>query len=168
MPPLCTRPSLRHPIDAPLSIHQPLRAASISPGMASMTLPPRPSSICPSCWNGPFAARLGLFGNPIVGLTGGYEYTISAAKLLLRAEFGCMWCIFLVKCIREMNRTDDLKESEDTLCIRAGRKGHNQILSVSVDNVPTNKSGYIVTTTPGAFSGNRVLSVSTLLTRTRT
>lgn len=148
---------VRHPFEERLDL-----------SMASTLLPPRPPSICPSCWDGPFAARLGFLGKPLLAdrtedksvEAGGYKYTITPEKLTLQAKFGCTWCMFLVRCIREMNKADDLKKSEHTLCIRVGRKGDSRILSVSVNNVETKRPGYIATTTPGAYSGHQMESWS--------
>ncbi|KAI0333454.1 HET-domain-containing protein [Cubamyces sp. BRFM 1775] len=73
-----------------------------------MPLPPRPSSICSACWKGPFAAQLGLLGQPVEehpdehtavswSWTGGYTYTVSLPALLFRATLGCKWCKFLAE-----------------------------------------------------------------------
>ncbi|KAI0369477.1 hypothetical protein BV20DRAFT_367610 [Pilatotrama ljubarskyi] len=62
-------------------------------------LPPRPASTCKACWEGPFAAHLGLFRTPVdskwVGrrriYTGGYTYYTSNIRLKWRAA-NCVWC----------------------------------------------------------------------------
>ncbi|KAH9887684.1 heterokaryon incompatibility protein-domain-containing protein [Cubamyces lactineus] len=70
-----------------------------------------PSSICPPCWRGPIAARMGTLESPVIDTTshvglgsewaGGYVYDVSPAALLCRASFGCKWCLFLLKRCRE-------------------------------------------------------------------
>ncbi|KAI0655277.1 heterokaryon incompatibility protein-domain-containing protein [Cubamyces menziesii] len=123
----------------------------------------RPSSICPSCWKGPFSAQLGLLGQPVEQdddtdeLTslwaGGHTYTISPAALLFRAAFGCKWCMFLVKRFRHVNEVLE-EESKDpwwpirrTLRIRVGRMREQWILRVVVDDVDTFPEGYMVCAT---------------------
>lgn len=67
------------------------------------SLPPRPSTICQVCWEGPFAAHLGLFAKrastPWFTSSGrcteGYSYSSSWAELESRAGAGCTWCGFL-------------------------------------------------------------------------
>lgn len=67
------------------------------------SLPPRPPTICQVCWEGPFAAHLGLFAprTPLPDLhknawcTDGYSYSTSWAELQSRADAGCTWCRFL-------------------------------------------------------------------------
>ncbi|KAI0825323.1 heterokaryon incompatibility protein-domain-containing protein [Trametes gibbosa] len=51
-------------------------------------LPPKPSTVCASCWTGPFARRLGFLGYT----TGGYWYTSSRERLRAGAATGCLWC----------------------------------------------------------------------------
>ena len=133
-----------------------------------MVLPPRPSSICSACWKGAFAAHLGLLGEPIEFVwdqdthrladdcTGGYAYTISPAKLLFRAAFGCKWCAFLVEHFRNAN--NQLERPEDrwwptrrTLCIRIGCMEEEWILRIVVDGIEVEYGGYAVSTSPGAF-----------------
>ncbi|KAI0663660.1 hypothetical protein C8Q70DRAFT_372570 [Cubamyces menziesii] len=71
----------------------------------AMQFPRKPSSTCPSCWNGPIRAKSGLLGDPLecsaapedIGSSwsGGYAYSVLPAALLFRACFGCVWCRFL-------------------------------------------------------------------------
>lgn len=67
-------------------------------------LPPKPSTICQDCWEGPFAAYLGLFGKPVRGIreksrskiVGGISFTTTWDPLESRAASGCLWCGFLI------------------------------------------------------------------------
>ncbi|KAH9849434.1 heterokaryon incompatibility protein-domain-containing protein [Lenzites betulinus] len=62
-----------------------------------LNLPPRPPSVCQPCWEGPFAAHLGLFSPPLhYRGRGGYSYTTSLAALEARAAEGCSWCSLLL------------------------------------------------------------------------
>lgn len=62
-------------------------------------MPPKPTSICEVCWEGPFAEHLGLFSEPIGDrpsldepVPGGYSYFTSWAELESGAHAGCSWC----------------------------------------------------------------------------
>ncbi len=70
---------------------------------AGGALPPKHSSICQSCWEGPFAAHLGLFSLPIEEIpghrarfVGGHSYSTSISQLEGHADAGCVWCRFLL------------------------------------------------------------------------
>lgn len=89
------------------------------------TLPPKPPSICIDCWEGPFAARLGLFYKPVRatrGTSGGYTYSTSYAQLECRADFGCMWCRFLLTHLKVVTEFD-VESYESRLKITLGRPG---------------------------------------------
>ncbi|KAH9849447.1 heterokaryon incompatibility protein-domain-containing protein [Lenzites betulinus] len=72
-------------------------------------LPPRPASLCQSCWEGPFAQHLALLAPPLarnwtgvgegwaVETAGRYAYTTTWAKLAARARAGCAWCKLLLE-----------------------------------------------------------------------
>ncbi|KAL1946201.1 hypothetical protein VTO73DRAFT_15328 [Trametes versicolor] len=53
-------------------------------------LPPEQPSLCEACWNGPFAAQLGLL-HPR-----GYSYFVWRSQIRQRASSGCPWCQLLV------------------------------------------------------------------------
>ncbi|KAI0333431.1 HET-domain-containing protein [Cubamyces sp. BRFM 1775] len=132
--------------------------------VATMTLPPRPCSVCSACWKGPFATQLGLLAHPVQenddtdesasSWTGGYAYTISPASLVFRAAFGCKWCMFLVKRFRHANEVLE-EESKGRawwptrrkLCIRIGRVREQWILRVVVDDVDIFPEGYPICAT---------------------
>ncbi|EIW52284.1 HET-domain-containing protein [Trametes versicolor FP-101664 SS1] len=66
-------------------------------------LPPRPPSVCDTCWKGPFAAHFGL---PCASPQDGQwyrtwpeeiSYSTSKATLASRADAGCVWCQFLLR-----------------------------------------------------------------------
>ncbi|OJT10402.1 hypothetical protein TRAPUB_13094 [Trametes pubescens] len=66
-------------------------------------LPPRPSTVCDACWEGPFAMHLGL---PLVSPRNGQlyrrwlkeiSYSTSLAKLQSRADGGCAWCRLVLR-----------------------------------------------------------------------
>lgn len=60
--------------------------------IASRKLPPKPSSVCEDCWNGPFAAQLGLHAPFKWSGEGGYSYSTSRERLKRSAAAGCAWC----------------------------------------------------------------------------
>ncbi|KAI0333428.1 HET-domain-containing protein [Cubamyces sp. BRFM 1775] len=114
-----------------------------------MAGPPRPSSICPACWRGPFAAQLGLLGHPLeknsqwskgawdTSWTGGYTYTITPAALLFRAAFGCKWCLLLVKDFRRKGASkleENWWPTRRALCIRIGRTQAEWSVRIVVNN----------------------------------
>lgn len=90
------------------------KLTDISHGRATPMLP-RPPSLCEACWEGPFAAHLGLLSEPL-DISGdesvgrGYAYTTSWAALESRAsapgrpDSGCQWCRLVL----------DTREEEDT------------------------------------------------------
>ncbi|KAI0823931.1 heterokaryon incompatibility protein-domain-containing protein [Trametes gibbosa] len=116
-------------------------------------LPPRPSSICQLCWDGPFAAHLGLFQAPVIDPaleesdepTGGYSYWTSWAGLEERAAAGCSWCQLLLSLYRQqpirfkgpIGRLKRFKVTvgscADMLDITFGRPMHTQGLRVVID-----------------------------------
>ncbi|KAH9849292.1 heterokaryon incompatibility protein-domain-containing protein [Lenzites betulinus] len=84
------------------------REHSLDTAVKPRKLPPRPPSICRACWKGPFAAQLGLLGQPIkredgdigtylgdLDALGGYSYSVRWAVLESRAKGGCQWCQLL-------------------------------------------------------------------------
>ncbi|KAI0328349.1 HET-domain-containing protein [Cubamyces sp. BRFM 1775] len=104
--------------------------------------PPRkPSSVCPSCWNGPVGAQYGLLGEPLEcragpddiapSWSGGYAYSVSPAALLFRACFGCAWCGYLVKYFRRWAKdygTLEWPASRGPLRIRVGSMDYSNEL----------------------------------------
>ncbi|OJT13608.1 hypothetical protein TRAPUB_9844 [Trametes pubescens] len=75
--------------------------------VGNCTLPPRPSSICQVCWEGPFAMQFGLTYTPPGEeqpldnhWPESYSYWTSMPDLDSRALAGCVWCRFLVAAIR--------------------------------------------------------------------
>lgn len=71
--------------------------------VANSCLPPRPSSVCEACWEGPFAMHFGL---PLMSPRNGKwyrrwpgknTYVTTWAKLKSRADAGCVWCRFLLR-----------------------------------------------------------------------
>ncbi|KAI0350136.1 HET-domain-containing protein [Trametes cingulata] len=73
------------------------------------TLPPRPASVCQFCWEGPFAAYLGVIthitSRPHEQSPGAlsslkmvlpYKYTILGDTLGYQASLGCQWCQFIL------------------------------------------------------------------------
>ncbi|KAH9850577.1 heterokaryon incompatibility protein-domain-containing protein [Lenzites betulinus] len=75
-------------------------------------LPPKPSTVCESCWTGPFARRLGFLGYT----TGGFWYTSSRERLKASAAAGCLWCqLVLSVCGEDL----DAKISDGLLGITA-------------------------------------------------
>ena len=132
-----------------------------------MMLPHRPSFVCPACWEGPFAAQLGLLGEPLSvrwnlnkktkdDRIGGYTYTTSPAQLLFRAALGCKWCMLLVKHFREMSREskDAWWPTRRTLSLRIGRTAAAAwILRIVVDGGDMSDRGYAVSAKPGAYTG---------------
>ncbi|KAH9901680.1 heterokaryon incompatibility protein-domain-containing protein [Cubamyces lactineus] len=87
-----------------------------------MSLPPRPSSICQTAWEGVFSAQFGLFHDEPVEVrcrpdserslyfTGGYDYTLSWNVWLECASSGCHWCQFLERIFLKKltQRTDEI------------------------------------------------------------
>lgn len=73
-----------------------------SPATGKRKLPPKPSSACQTCWEGPFAAHLGLFdqkkplGRAKERSLEGYAYSTSHAQLERGSSEGCVWCGFLL------------------------------------------------------------------------
>ncbi|KAI0333432.1 HET-domain-containing protein [Cubamyces sp. BRFM 1775] len=135
-----------------------------------MALPTRPTSICPSCWEGPFAAQLGLLGQPLharwdsnkkaeANWTGGYMYTTSPLALLFRSGLGCKWCEFLVRRLRERENKsrNNWWATRYTLKVRIGRKDTEWILRVIVNDAETYKEGYAVSTSPDDSAARFVL-----------
>ncbi|KAI0830152.1 heterokaryon incompatibility protein-domain-containing protein [Trametes gibbosa] len=110
--------------------------------------PPRPSTICQACWEGLFAAHLGLF-NAIVrdqwlggpSFIGGYSYSTSRSKLNSRAE-RCSWCrLVLTMCdegqsllrITVGRLVDDTGESSSSITSHS-INGGLQTLMVLINN----------------------------------
>lgn len=67
-------------------------------GVENNYLPPRPSSVCAACWEGPFAMRFGL---PLMSPRSGQwyrrwpeeiSYVTTLGDLIARADAGCVWC----------------------------------------------------------------------------
>ena len=101
-------------------LEEPLRELPFSSEsrVDDVVLPPKPSSLCESCWDGPFAMRLGIPCGPLQEgklrrqWPRSYWYTTSAAELERRAVSGCMWCTFL-HALQAMPQ-DDESPSEQT------------------------------------------------------
>ncbi|KAL1950055.1 hypothetical protein VTO73DRAFT_5177 [Trametes versicolor] len=83
-------------------------------------LPPRPSSVCSACWEGPFAGHLGVpLVSPVTGelyQPGPREitYSTSVAGMRLRADAGCVWCQFVLGQAVDHHHPDE--ELTITLC----------------------------------------------------
>lgn len=67
------------------------------------TLPPRPSTVCQTCWEGPFAIQFGLpcpVSNQkeqnLQALGSSYWSSTSFTDLKNRAIAGCVWCQFML------------------------------------------------------------------------
>ncbi|KAI0824013.1 heterokaryon incompatibility protein-domain-containing protein, partial [Trametes gibbosa] len=94
-------------------------------------LPPRPHNLCQVCWEGPFAAQLGLFEKaldleellkgPYLS-DGGYSYSISQASLNFGAATGCVWCKLILPTHNRLPNTqssdDESPTSEENLEVR--------------------------------------------------
>ncbi|KAI0655283.1 heterokaryon incompatibility protein-domain-containing protein [Cubamyces menziesii] len=114
-----------------------------------MLLPPRPSSICSTCWNGPLRERLGLSGQPIErswdfsipahSCTGGFAYDISSEDLLSGTSSRCKWCLFVVKhCPKEA-----LRLPAQMMRIRVGNTRQGDFV-VIINNVEV-RNGFVYT-----------------------
>ncbi|EIW52255.1 HET-domain-containing protein [Trametes versicolor FP-101664 SS1] len=66
----------------------------------ALSLPPKPPSVCETCWKGPLAAQLGLLTTPVTlneeRIVGGYSYSISGLELEHGSASGCALCTFLL------------------------------------------------------------------------
>ncbi|KAH9850122.1 heterokaryon incompatibility protein-domain-containing protein [Lenzites betulinus] len=131
-------------------------------GHGGKPLPARPSSICQLCWEGPFAAHLGLFEAPVTDpalqdkddLTGGYSYWTSWAGLESRAAAGCLWCQFLLALYRKqpirfkgpigrMKRFRvTVRRCSDDIATTFGRPVHTKLIRVIIDDT-VGFSGYV-------------------------
>ncbi|KAJ8494837.1 hypothetical protein ONZ51_g2056 [Trametes cubensis] len=96
-----------------------------------MELPPRPHNICALAWESVFAARFGLFQNPMEisdedeeHWTGGYTYTVSSVVWLECALSGCLWCRFLEKHFLKHIRSwfSDTPIPNKTVDVRVGER----------------------------------------------
>lgn len=112
-------------------------------------IPPRPSTICRVCWEGPFAAHLGVLGppTPMPHLTplpqGSYSYTTTRAELEFRASKGCLWCRFVCALCEHgldgtLGRGDGMEirlfEGREMSAISESTPRHTQTLSAFVNN----------------------------------
>lgn len=83
-------------------------------------LPPRPSTVCSACWEGPFAGHLGVpLVSPVTGElyhAGPREitYSTSVTGMRLRADAGCVWCQFVLGQAVDHHHPDE--ELTITLC----------------------------------------------------
>lgn len=77
-------------------------------GVDDLHLPPRPSSVCHACWEGPFAMHFGL---PCMSPGDGrwyqrwpeeISYSITLEQMESRADSGCVWCLLLLPASREV------------------------------------------------------------------
>ncbi|OJT13915.1 hypothetical protein TRAPUB_9536 [Trametes pubescens] len=63
-------------------------------------LPPKPFSVCQSCWEGPFAIQLGLASREVSESNKQRDrscsYLTFFEKLQTRALAGCVWCQLLI------------------------------------------------------------------------
>lgn len=83
-------------------------------------LPPRPSSVCDACWEGPFSMRFGL---PLMSPRSGQwyrrgwperiSYQTSLAELESRSDTGCVWCRFVLDSILDEDSSISYPAGED-------------------------------------------------------
>lgn len=119
-------------------------------------LPPRPSSVCDACWEGPLAMRLGL---PLVSPRTGQSYrrwprtasySTTLAKMKLHADAGCVWCRF------GLRRADGCRYADERLIMTVhcfmgvwllGPEGtsDNQWISLNIDGEVDFRNTYLYT-----------------------
>ncbi len=126
-------------------------------------LPPRPSTVCDACWEGPFAVHLGL---PLVSPRNGQlyrrwlkeiSYSTSLAKLQSRADGGCAWCRLVLRHASAYNSsynervTITVKGSSHTSDEDSDQSQSFQKLTVHVSNMQYEGVHYFVYTDLGAL-----------------
>ncbi len=101
-------PANQHNLYPPMGGIVSLASSLLSDERSRHALLPRPSTICQDCWEGPFAAYLGLFSEPVQEtgngdrsrFVGGPSLTTTWDPLESRVAAGCRWCEFLAGLIR--------------------------------------------------------------------
>ncbi|KAH9884408.1 heterokaryon incompatibility protein-domain-containing protein [Cubamyces lactineus] len=114
-----------------------------------MVLPARPPNVCASAWEGVFAARFGLWDEPLKAImtnrennearrwwTGGYTYAVSSAVWLACALSGCLWCRFLeehfLERIASRHPAHGSPVPDETVVVRFGAtRDHSAIINAS-------------------------------------
>lgn len=78
----------------------PMGAAHSQVALGRTPLPIKPSSVCQSCWEGPFSTQFGLLSREVSQSNKqrntSCSYLISFEELQSRALAGCVWCGLLV------------------------------------------------------------------------
>lgn len=142
-----------------------------SPGRPDRrSVPPRPPSICQSCWDYPFAAHLGLFGAPGMIMepsdpddrngkiqpVGGYSYSTSWEAVKSSAAAGCLWCqLLLTHCYYPTRPRKRIKVTVGTNTSDASTvpitPKNTQFLMIAVDvhNITMAFEGYVYTSAGG-------------------
>lgn len=91
----------------------------------ALSLPPKPPSVCETCWKGPLAAQLGLLATPVMldeeRIIGGYSYSISGLELEHGSASGCALCTFLLG--HGVPSRDARQQAVDQVKITLGSKG---------------------------------------------
>ncbi|KAI0369471.1 HET-domain-containing protein [Pilatotrama ljubarskyi] len=118
-----------------------------------LDLPPKPRSLCQSCWEGPVAEQYGLFLGDFAELepwnwTEGYSYITSWAAVQAGTDASCVWCELVSTACKD----DDDPQSTEPIEIRVGNGGplvnHSpvgtQALYVCMDDEP-HFGGYVYT-----------------------
>ena len=117
-----------------------------APTGLTRSLNSRPAAICEPCWQGPFAAQLGLFSRLVDSGTGpgGYTYTTTWAAVISRASEGCRWCQFLLGARRE----DEDPRSNVPIDIVVGKNCISRFVAIINDE---QRFEGILATSAGAF-----------------
>ncbi|KAL1937517.1 hypothetical protein VTO73DRAFT_13103 [Trametes versicolor] len=91
----------------------------------ALFLPPKPPSVCETCWKGPLAAQLGLLTTPITlneeRIVGGYSYSVSGLELEHGSATGCALCTFLLA--HGVTSRDARRQPVDQVKITLGSSG---------------------------------------------
>lgn len=78
-----------------------LKRFSLSQLLSSYELPPRPSSVCERCWEGPFAMHFGLRekhslgGARYIDWPSKFQYSFPLEQLISGRDRRCVWCAFV-------------------------------------------------------------------------
>lgn len=124
-------------------------------------LPPRPSSVCEECWEGPFAIH---FGIPLVSPRSKkwyrrwpeeISYSTSLTKLESRADSGCAWCRFIYRLAQYWHASHHHEAKGLTITLRGtsdqdlaqGQSLQKLIVEISPGRVRTD---FFLYTDPGA------------------
>lgn len=134
-----------------------------------LALPPKPASICQSCWEGHFSCQLWL-PVPAMSTLGRpwlkdrwkycYSYSTTLAELRSRAIVGCVWCqlLLVVTMHSQMDGTDTSADAEHPLDIMVHCSGLNgtligpeliQVLDMEINSEEFPNLSTLVHTSPG-------------------